>query len=35
LKEVENISLRNNGSTMFNSKLKEIGQVGMPNYMEL
>ncbi|KAG0286960.1 hypothetical protein BGZ96_009054 [Linnemannia gamsii] len=35
LKEVENISLRNNGSIIFNSQMKEIGQVRVPNYMEL
>lgn len=35
LAEVQNISLRNHGSSLFNSKMKEIGKVGIPNYREL
>lgn len=35
LAEVQNISLRNHGSSLFNSKMKEIGKVGIPNYQEL
>lgn len=35
LAEVQNISLRNHGSSLFNSEMKEIGKVGIPNYREL
>ncbi|KAF9155768.1 hypothetical protein BG015_008698 [Linnemannia schmuckeri] len=35
LEEVENISLRNHGSSLFNYKMEELGKVGIPNYQEL
>ncbi|KAG9068993.1 hypothetical protein KI688_009883 [Linnemannia hyalina] len=35
LEEVQNISLRNHGSSLFNRNMKEIGKVTIPNYQEL
>ncbi|KAF9132819.1 hypothetical protein BGX30_012514 [Mortierella sp. GBA39] len=35
LTEVQNISLRNHGTSLFNRNMKEIGKVSIPNYQEL